>query len=97
MKTKLLYVIISDERDIYLEQGYVSMCSAKMQMPECHITILTDVKTSDSFKDIRKEETKYADEIIKVPLDPDLPAQKRSRLLKTNARNYVDGDFLFID
>ncbi|MDE6633418.1 MAG: hypothetical protein K2K23_10505 [Muribaculaceae bacterium] len=97
MKTKLLYVIVSDESDIYLEQGYVSMFSAKMHMPECHITILTDVKTSSSFKGIRKEEIKYADEIVEVPLDSFLPAQKRSRILKTNARNYVDGDFLFID
>lgn len=97
MKTKLLYVIVSNERDIYLEQGYVSMFSAKMQMPECHITILTDVKSSETFKGLRKEETKYADEIIAIDLDPNLPAQKRSRLLKTNARNYVDGDFLFID
>lgn len=97
MKTKLLYVIVSDERDIYLEQGHVSMFSAKMHMPECHVTILTDVKTRDTFKGIRKEETKYADEIVAIELDPNLPAQKRSRLLKTNARNYVDGDFLFID
>lgn len=73
------------------------MYSARMQMPECHITLLTDEKTAESFEGIRKEETKYADEIIAVALDPDLPAQKRSRLLKTNARNYVDGDFLFID
>ncbi len=97
MKTKILYVIVSDERDIYLEQGYVSMYSAKMQMPECHITLLTDVKTYNTLKGIRKDETKYADEIIPIDLDPDLPAQKRSRLLKTNARNYVNGDFLFID
>lgn len=97
MKTKLLYIIISEEKDIYLEQGYVSMFSAKMQMPECHITLLTDVKTSETFKGIRKEETKYVDEIVAIDLDPNLPAQKRSRLLKTNARNYIDGDFLFID
>lgn len=97
MKTKLLYVIVSGEKDIYLEQGYVSMFSAKMQMPECHITILTDVKTADTFTGVRKEEIQYADEIITIDLDSNLPAQKRSRLLKTNARNYVDGDFVFID
>lgn len=73
------------------------MYSAKMRMPDCHIAILTDTNSFDSFKDTRKEEIKYADEIITVPLDATLPAQKRSRLLKTNARNYVDGDFLFID
>lgn len=97
MKTQLLYVLVSNENDIYLEQCYVSMFSAKMQMPECHITLLTDTQTKGTFTDIRKEETKYADEIIAIPLDPNLPAQKRSRLLKTNARNYIDGDFLFID
>lgn len=97
MKTKLLYVIVSDEKDIYLEQGYVSMFSAKKRMPDCHIAVLTDEKTASTFEGIRKEEMKYADETIVVALDSYLPAQKRSRLLKTNARNYVEGDFLFID
>ncbi len=97
MKTKLVYVLVSSEKDIYLEQAYVSMLSAKHHMPTVHITLLTDSKTKESFFGTREKESSIADEIIAVEIDPSFSAQKRSRLLKTNVRNYVQGDFLFID
>lgn len=97
MKTKIVYVLVSSEDDIYLEQAYVSMLSAKHHMPDVHITLLTDSKTSESLTGTRKKESAIADEIIVIELDPFISAQKRSRLLKTNVRNYVQGDFLFID
>lgn len=98
MKTKLLYVVVSSDKDIYLEQAYVSMFSAKYHMPDAHIVLLTDKATADSFTGVRKGFVKYADEVVVIPLESQkYNAQKRSRLLKTNARNHVDGDFLFID
>lgn len=98
MKTKLLYVAVSSDKDIYLEQAYVSMFSAKFYMPDAKITLLTDKMTADSFTGVRKEFVKYVDELVVVPLDSQkYNAQKRSRLLKTNARNHVEGDYLFID
>lgn len=97
MKTKIVYVLVSSEDDIYLEQAYVSMLSAKHHMPDVHITLLIDSKTSESLTGTRKKEAAVADEIIVIELDPSISAQKRSRLLKTNARNHVQGNFLFID
>lgn len=97
MKTKLVYVLVSTENDIYLEQAYVSMLSAKHHMPDVHITLLTDSKTKESLTGTRQKESSIADEIIVIELDSSISAQKRSRLLKTNVRNYVQGNFLFID
>ena len=98
MKTKLLYIVVSANHDIYLEQTYVSMFSAKYYMPDAHITLLTDSATADSFVGVRNKMVKYVDELVVVPLDSvKYNAQKRSRLLKTNARNHVVGDYLFID
>lgn len=97
MKTKLLYVVVSTDRDIYLEQAYISMYSAKHYMPECNITLLIDKVTHGSLTGIRKREVSLADEIVVVDLDQSFSAQKRSRILKTGARNYISGDFLFID
>lgn len=98
MKTKIVYVLTSSEEDIYLEQAYVSMCSLKHHMPDAHITLLTDKLTADSFKGIRKEEVRYADEIVVVDLDGNrLNPQQRSRQLKTSVRNRIEGDFLFVD
>ena len=97
MNTKIVYVLVSSEDDIYLEQAYVSMASVKHHMPDAHICLLTDKLSEKSFVGPRKNEVGLADEIISVDLDPLLKAQKRSRLLKTNFRNYIEGDLLFID
>lgn len=97
MKTKLVYVIVSDENDFYLEQTYVSMSSARNFMTDVFIVLVMDTKTAGNLKGFRKIEAEYANEIIVVDLDPSFPAKKRSRLLKTSLRNVVDGDFLYID
>lgn len=99
MKTKIVYVVVSSEHDIYLEQAYISMYSLKRHMPEAHIVMLTDIATAESLTGIRKEETKFIDEmIVAADLDSNkLNAQQRSRQLKTSVRSRVEGDFLFID
>ncbi len=97
MNTKLVYVLVSSEKDIYLEQAYVSMLSAKHHMPDAFISIIIDSVTKQSLTGIRKKEISIADEIIVVDLDQSYSAQKRSRLLKTSVRNHIQGDFLFID
>lgn len=97
MKTQLVYVLVSSSKDIYLEQAYVSMLSAKHHMPSVHIVLIVDKITNDTFVGVRAKESAIADEIIVVDLDASLSAQKRSRLLKTSVRNCVSGDILFID
>lgn len=97
MRTKILYVLVSSGKDFYLEQAYVSMFSAKYHNPGCHIVLLCDTLTQESFVGKRKEMAALADEIVAVDLDKSLSGQKRSRLLKTSARLHVDGDYIFID
>lgn len=98
MKTKLVYILTSTPKDIYLEQMYVSMYSAKHYMPDVHIVLLTDTTTEKTFDGVRAKEIRYADEIISVELDSKkYNGQQRSRQLKTSARNRIEGDFLFID
>ena len=98
MKSSIVYVLISTESDIYLEQAFVSMCSLKYYMPDVHIVLLTDVATKNTFVGKRQDEIKYADEIIAVDLNTEkYNGQKLSRILKTSVRKYVKGDFLFID
>lgn len=97
MKTSIVYVLVSSPKDIYLEQAYVSMYSAKYYMPDSHIILLTDKITEKTFVGVRKKEIKYADEIISIDIDDKYSAQQRSRILKTSVRKYIKGDFLFID
>jgi len=97
MNTQIVYVLVSSINDIYLEQAYVSMLSVKHHVPSARIVLLVDSITNKTFVGSRKVESGVADEIVVVDLDSSFSAQKRSRLLKTNVRNYITGDFLFID
>ena len=97
MKTKIVYVLVSTERDIYLEQAYISMLSLRHHVPNAHIVLLVDDQTNSSFVGTRKDKIQLVDELVKVDLPGNLTAQQRSRMLKTSVRNLVDGDFLFVD
>lgn len=96
-KIKFVYVLTSTEKDLYLEEAFVSMYSLKQQMPDAHIVLLTDDRTHATFVGLRKKEVQYADEIICSRFDEKYNAMQRSRLLKTSVRNLIDGDLLFID
>lgn len=98
MKTKIVYVLVSSPKDIYLEQAFVSMHSLRKHNSNAHIVLLTDRATEQTLKGVRKQEIKYVDELISIELDETkFNAQKRSRQLKTSVRNIIDGDYLFVD
>ena len=100
MKTKILYVLISDLGDFYAEQLYISLISLRKNSPEAVVTVLTDQITYDTLT-TRGKVGKHllvapVDWVI-APQDPACTKEFRSRLLKTGMRQYVDGDFLYID
>ena len=100
MKIKLLYILVSSPEDVYLEQAYVSATSARRRNPQAYLTLLTDTATEATLGSRGPQDEAFRalfDEVVVAPLDPSLPAMKRSRLLKTGMREYVKGDFLFID
>lgn len=97
MKTKLLYVLVSSPEDNYLEMTHISITSAKYYMPDCHVVLLVDDQTDRLMDDNRRKILKMVDEYVVVPLNCDASAHVRSRLIKCGARQYVKGDFLYID
>ena len=100
MKTKLLYILVSGPEDVYLEQAFVSASSCARHNPGAAMTLLTDKATADGWlykNPLSAAFTALFSEVLVAPLDPSIPAMKRSRLLKTGMREYVKGDFLFID
>lgn len=94
---KYLYVLTSTENDSFLEQTFVSILSLKQKTANAFITLLTDKCTEETFFHGRENIRELCDEIIVKDLDRNLSGKVRSRLLKTNMRNLVDGDFLYID
>jgi hypothetical protein len=98
MKTKLVYVVTSSLDDIYWEEAWVSAWSARYHNPDAHIALVCDKETLDSArKSYRAKSLELFDETITVDFDPDISQKQRSRWLKTNLREYIRGDFLFID
>lgn len=97
MNTKIVYAVVSSEKDCYLEEAYVSMYSARYHNPDAHIVLVVDDNTEKTLVGQRKEETRFANEIVVVPLDKSLNGKMRSRILKTTLREHVKGDMVFID
>ena len=100
MKTRILYVLTSDPADFYAEQLFVSITSLRQNSPGAFVSVLTDKATKDQLPHRGKVGIQLLakpDEWIEAPLDPSLPKSLRSRLLKTNMRKYLDGNFLFLD
>ncbi|WP_455668105.1 putative nucleotide-diphospho-sugar transferase [Phocaeicola sp.] len=98
MKTKIVYILVSRDTDIYLEQAYISMFSVKYHMADAYITLVIDKQTEQSFKlERRNRLLQYINELITVDVPSTYTAMQRSRILKTSARKYVKGDFLFVD
>ena len=95
---KVLYVIVSSEKDLYLEQAFVSISSLRFHMGnKVEINLLVDDNTFDTLKGKRGMMVKEADNIIKVELDSSYSPQNKSRILKTTCRKYIKGDFFFVD
>lgn len=99
MKTKIVFVLTSSKKDIYLEQLWVSLYSLRKLMPkgEMYVVLLTDKITEATFKGNRQKFLALIDEKIVVDLDSSMSGLQRSRWLKTKSRELVKGDMLYID
>lgn len=94
---KLLYVLVSKPSDYYYEQALLSIMSAKYRMPQIFISLLMDDETEKALVDSRKKILDYTDEVRVIKCDPHQNPMVRSRFLKTMMREYIEGDFLYVD
>ena len=97
MKTKIVYVVVSDEHDIYLEQACLSMHSLRLYNPDAMITVVLDKHTNATICGKRSIILDYVSEKIVINPEGKFSKMQLSRFIKTNLRKYVIGDFLFID
>ena len=99
MRTKIVYVLVSTDKDYYLEQAYVSMYSLKKHNPNAHIVVLTDEDTYHNILNNCRREifASFIDEWKCISFSKDISNKERSRWLKTSLRNILNGDLLFVD
>lgn len=98
MGLKIVYDVISGEKDNYFEQAWASMFSLRHFNPDAHIVLLTDDSTVQTIeKTYRKKAKQLIDDIVVVPFEKQYSNKEKSRWIKTSMRQLVNGDFLFID
>lgn len=97
MKTKIVYVLVSSEDDLYLEQAVMSVCSVRQFNSDVYVEIVTDNQTESTIVGKRNLIRKYASEMHVVDVPREYSKAQRSRYIKTNLRKFVKGDYLFID
>ncbi len=97
MKTKIVYIIVSDEKDCYLEQALISVWSAQLHTPKAYITLVVDQFTDQTLTGERATILKYISEKKMVEVPERYSKMQRSRYLKTTLRRNIVGDYLFVD
>ena len=98
MRTKVVYIVISRDKDIYFEQVWASAGSLKHLNPNAYILVLTDEETRKSiYSEDRNDSLTYIDEVCAIKFNEDYSNKEKARWIKTNIRNLIEGDFLFID
>lgn len=98
MKTKLVYVLTCVPEATYIEQALISIWSARYHNPDAHIVLLVDDLTDQLLIGKRAEVLENVTEKVVVPFeDANVNMMYRSRWIKTQVRDFVKGDLLFID
>lgn len=97
MVTPIVYVVISDESDCYLEQACLSAFSLRIHNPTAMVILITDNSSNKTFKGKRHNLLYNFDKVIEVDVPDILSKMQRSRYIKTSLRRYLEGDYLYID
>lgn len=97
MTTNVVYTLVSSTEDFYLEQAVLSAYSVKLHNPSARIELVVDEITFQSIRGKRDCIKKFVDTITPVKTPEGFNKMQKSRYLKTNLRNLIQGDYLFID
>lgn len=97
MKTQIVYVLTTSEADYYLEQTMISLKSLRMFNSDIDVILALDRKTKNNLVGNRGNILNYIDELIVIDIPDNFTQVQSSRYIKTSLRQYIKGDYLFID
>ena len=96
MKTKIVYVLSLSDQGCFYEMFLLSVLSLRLHTPKCEVIVVLD---KDSLHMISDRTETILDGVTMVGID--IPSEYQgyygSRYLKTQLRNLVSGDFLYLD
>lgn len=96
MIPQIVYVLVANEKNLYLEEMWVSIFSLRRHHPEATVKVLMDVETKEYLSRF-PQLTSMIDETVVVQTPAEYNAKQRSRQIKTTIRNVLKGDYIFID
>ncbi len=99
MNTKLVYSVVGNKNNNYVEEACVSAWSAKYYNRNVITIFVCDKETYVYIQEYKKRADIFTaiDEVICIEVPEDLDSKAKSRWIKTSARKYVDGNILCID
>lgn len=97
MKTKIVYCLVSSQTDYFWEQTYLSVYTVRLYNKDSFISLVVDKTTADGLTGVRAKLIDSVNEYIQVETPDGYSSVCKSRYLKTNLRELIKGDYLYLD
>ena len=96
MKTQIVYVLVSSEKDVFLEELWVSAWSLRQYEPDVTVNVVVDEPTA---KRVYSNEDLMAliTNVVVADVPEEYTPKERSREIKTRIRELIKGEFFYID
>lgn len=96
MKTKIVYTLVATTEETFFEEMWASIYSLRLYEPDRDVVVCCDELTANYIRSYPKL-VNMITEVVVVPVKEDYNKMQRSREIKTNLRELVKGNFLYVD
>ena len=96
MKTQIVYVLVSSEKDVFLEELWVSVWSLRQHEPDVIVNVVVDEPTAKRVN-ANAELMTLITNVVVADVPEKYTPKERSREIKTRIRELIKGDFFYID
>ena len=96
MKTQIVYVLVSSEKDVFLEELWASAWSLRQYEPDVIVNVVVDEPTAKRVR-ANAELMALITNLVVADVPEKYTPKERSREIKTRIRELIKGDFFYID
>ena len=96
MKTQIVYVLVSSEKDVFLEELWVSVWSLRQYESDVTVNVVVDESTAKRVR-ANAELMALITNVVVADVPEKYTPKERSREIKTRIRELIKGDFFYID
>ena len=93
----ICYILVDNERLFYYNQLLISIASLRKRNPHLPVIVLLDEETKQILPQKNPEFERWHISSMTISVPKEYEQKARSRFIKTSVRQYVRGDYLYID